>query len=120
VLLAYDSSPKAQEGLFVAAYMASNWPVSLSVLTVANGDSARSTPETLAEAQRYLDQRQVEAAYLSPQGQIAETILATAEHHNSDLIIMGGYGSSPIREAVVGTNLDHVLRQSSRPVLICR
>jgi nucleotide-binding universal stress UspA family protein len=120
VLLAYDNSPKAKEGLFVAAYMASSWPASLTVLTVSSNGNGHIAQETLGEAQRYLEQRQVEATYLSAQGHVAETILMTANQQDSNLIIMGGYGTSPIREAVVGTNLDQVLHRSSRSVLICR
>jgi nucleotide-binding universal stress UspA family protein len=37
-LLAYDGSPKAQEGLFVAAYLASHWQLPLVVVTVIKQD----------------------------------------------------------------------------------
>jgi nucleotide-binding universal stress UspA family protein len=33
---------------------------------------------------------------------------------------MGGYGLNPILELVFGSTLDHVLRSSRIPVLICR
>jgi nucleotide-binding universal stress UspA family protein len=36
------------------------------------------------------------------------------------LIIMGGYGFSPVMEIVLGSAVDEVLRTSRRPVLICR
>lgn len=49
-----------------------------------------------------------------------KTILNVAEHQQSDLIIMGGYGYRPIVEMVLGSTLDHVLRHSPQPILICR
>jgi nucleotide-binding universal stress UspA family protein len=33
---------------------------------------------------------------------------------------MGGYGFSPLVEVVLGSAVDQVLRESSRPVLVCR
>jgi nucleotide-binding universal stress UspA family protein len=33
---------------------------------------------------------------------------------------MGGYGRSPMMEAFVGSSIDKVLRESDRPVMICR
>ena len=38
----------------------------------------------------------------------------------SDLIIMGGYGLSPVLEVVLGSAVDQILRASRRPMLICR
>jgi nucleotide-binding universal stress UspA family protein len=46
--------------------------------------------------------------------------MRTAEEHECDLIIMGGYGFSPVMEIVLGSAVDEVLRASRRPVLICR
>jgi nucleotide-binding universal stress UspA family protein len=46
--------------------------------------------------------------------------LSTAEAHDSDLILMGGYGYSPVVEVVLGSAVDEVLRASRQPVLICR
>ena len=53
-------------------------------------------------------------------GPVAEAILKTAEEHESDLIIMGGYGLGPVLEVVLGSAVDQVLRASRRPMLICR
>ncbi|NIN69699.1 MAG: universal stress protein, partial [Anaerolineae bacterium] len=37
-----------------------------------------------------------------------------------NLIIMGGYGYSPVLEVVLGSTVDQVLRHSRHPTLICR
>ena len=50
----------------------------------------------------------------------SEAILNIAEAQNCDLIIMGGYGRSPILEVVLGSAVDAVLRTSPWPVLVCR
>jgi nucleotide-binding universal stress UspA family protein len=117
-LLAYDGSPKAQEALFVAAYLAGCWQIPLVVVTVV--DKSSTTPERLAQAQDYLERREVPATYVAENGPVAETILQTAMTHQSDLIMMGGYGSSPILEVVLGSVVDQILRQARQPLLICR
>lgn len=117
-LLAYDGSPKAEEALFVAAYVASQWQVSLVVATVL-GDSA-VPPDVIAQAQAYLESRAVQAAYVQAQGPVASAILQTAEDHECDLLLMGGYGYTPVMEIVLGSTVDQVLRESRQPVLICR
>lgn len=116
-LLAYDGSPKAQEGLFVATYLATQWHLPLLVLTVIN---ETHTAEILEDAQAHLESRGVTATFLSVQGSVTETILQTAADHQCDLIIMGGYGSTPMVEVIIGSTLDQVLRESRLPLLICR
>lgn len=118
-LLAYDGSPKAQEGLYIATYLARFWPMSLVVLTVA--EHKWDHDKVLKQAQAHLEKRGVTAAtYISRSGNVAEAILQTAAGHEADLIIMGSYGSRPIFEVVLGSAVDSVLRAAQRPMLICR
>ncbi len=118
VLLAYDGSPKADEALFVATYLSGRWNIPLTVVTVI--EMGRTTSDTLARAQKYLETHGVQAAFVKESGPVAEAILKTAEEHQSDLIVMGGYGFRPVLEVVVGSAVDQILRASRRPVLICR
>jgi len=117
-LLAYDGSPKADEALFVATYLSGKWNIPLVVVTVI--EPGRTTSDTLARAQEYLETHGVQAAFVKETGPVAEAILKTAEEHESDLIIMGGYGLGPVLEVVLGSAVDQVLRASRRPMLICR
>jgi nucleotide-binding universal stress UspA family protein len=117
-LLAYDGSPKADEALFVATYLSCRWDIALVVVTVI--ETGRTTMETLAQAQKYLETHGVRATFVKESGSVAEAILKTAEEHESDLIIMGGYGLSPVLEVVLGSGVDQVLRTSRQPMLICR
>jgi nucleotide-binding universal stress UspA family protein len=117
-LLAYDGSPKADEALFVATYLAGQWHIPLVVVTVI--ESGRATPETLSRAQTYLETRRVQATFVQENRAVAKAILETAEAHQSDLIIMGGYGSRLVLEVVLGSAVDQVLRESRKPTLICR
>jgi nucleotide-binding universal stress UspA family protein len=116
-LLAYDGSPKAEEALFVAAYLAGCWQTSLVALTVVEG---RTTPQAQNHAREYLASRDVKADYRLEGGPVADTMLRLAEEERCDLVLMGGYGHGPVVEAVVGSAVDRLLRESRLPVLICR
>lgn len=118
-LLAYDGSRKAREALFIATYLVTQWPdLSLVVLTVIEPGGA--TEDTLQEARDYLGAHNVEATYLIKEKPVADAILRSVQDFNSNLIIMGGYGLNPVLEAMFGSALDKVLRESCRPILICR
>jgi nucleotide-binding universal stress UspA family protein len=117
-LLAYDGSPKAEEALFVAAYLAGRWGLDLVVTSVQ--ENGLVGLETLDHAQAYLGSRGVRAIPVLARGPVPEAVLQTAGEHESDLILMGGYGRSPVVEAVLGSSVDQILRESRWPVLVCR
>ncbi|NIS81042.1 MAG: universal stress protein [Anaerolineales bacterium] len=117
-LLAYDGSAKAEEALFVSTYLGCCWKMSLDIVSVdENGISA---PQMLDRARDYLDRHGVQADFVQEKGSVPEAILKTAETRGSDLIVMGGYGAAPVVEVVLGSAVDHVLRASRQPMLICR
>lgn len=116
-ILAYDGSPKAREALFVATYISGQWQVPLIVVSVSeNGDVDQGT---LEEARQYLEEHEVMAEYRLLEGQAAEMVLKTAEDMDCDVILIGGYGRTPVVELVLGTQVDEILRSSRLPVLIC-
>lgn len=118
LLLAYDGSPKSKEALYIATYMAARGHLPLTVVTVVEGGHV--TPDTLTEARQYLQRHGVQASLVVESGPVAEVILRAMEEYESDLILMGGYGHSPLLEVVLGSAVDRVLRASRQPVLICR
>jgi nucleotide-binding universal stress UspA family protein len=117
-LLAYDGSPKAKEALFVAAYLAARWPIPLTVVSVEG--AGVDAEDMLEEADEYLHTRGVNAATLLQEGPVSEAILRAAEKTGSEFLILGGYGSHPMVEAVLGSQVDAILRESRLPILICR
>ena len=117
-LLAYDGSAKADEALFVATYFAVRWHNALTVLTVK---TSRAGATALDQARAYLEGHGVTGVnYVLAEGPIAEAILATAESYDSNLLIMGGFGWRPVMRVMLGSTVEHMLREFKRPILICR
>lgn len=117
-LLAYDGSAKADEALFVATYFAVRWRNALTVLTVK---SSRAGEAALDQARAYLEGHGVRGVnYVLADGPVAEAILATAESYDCNLLIMGGFGWQPVMRVMLGSTVEHMLREFKRPMLICR
>ncbi len=116
-LLAFDASPKAQEALLTATYLALRWDLRLTVVTV----ETEHTPATaLAYAREHLAQYGVSADYVLGREDIAGVVLETAVARACNLLIMGGFGYHPVLQVMLGSTVDKILRQYTYPILICR
>lgn len=118
ILLAYDSSPAAKEALFVAAYFAEVWKVQLVVFSALDG--SKVTADAQDYARRYLEFHEVEAEYLLSERGAMDQLKQTVDEQNADLVLMGAYGVSVLRQIRNGSVLDYMLRESRTPLLICR
>lgn len=116
-LLAYDDSPKAQEALYIAAYLAGKWCIPLVVLTIQEENTDLSAQQ---KAREYLESQNIQAVYEQMRGPVAASILVMAEEYHCDWIIMGGYGSAPLVNFLLDNVVDQILRSSARPMLLCR
>ncbi len=117
-LLAYDGSPKSDEALYIATYFKIRWDISLVVLTV---ETENTSAAALEKARAYIEQYGItDVEYILRQKPIAEAVLETAVAYNRNEIIMGGFGYRPVKHLVLGSTVDHILREFKEPVLICR
>lgn len=118
LLLAYNGQPKSREALYLSAYLASRWQKPLTVVTVQ--EQGMECSAVLSDARRYLETHGVKGRYVEAEGPVVERIRATAEAADADLVIMGGYGSSPVAEIARDSAVNEMLRSSRLPLLICR
>ena len=116
-LLAFDGSPKSKEALFVATYLAEQWQTKLTILTGLADTDLDSSSQSFA--QNYLEFNEIEADFINRKYS-AEMLNATAEEIQADLLIMGGYSGSILKEMTVGSSVNFMLRESQLPILICR
>ncbi len=117
-LLAFDGSPRAREALVVAAYLAARRRMPLAVVTVI--EPSRASVGTLDAARAYLAAHGIQARTIEAYGPVADGILQAVADEEADLLIMGGYGYSPMWEAMLGSAVDQMLRECQQPMLICK
>lgn len=117
-LLAYDGSAKADEALYLAAYLVGMWKINLIVLNVIEDD--KKTSKVLYKAEDYLNKSSIKATYITQRGSVAKKVIKIAADNQCDFIMMGGYGNNPVLEVVLGSAVDQVLREAEIPILICR
>lgn len=117
VFVAYDGSSHASRALLVAAELAARPGVSCTLLTVApSEDSGR---ELLAPAEAFLFHHGI-----TPRKNIrvgskpAEVICEMVTSGRSDILIMGAYGHSPIREVLFGSTTERVLSNCTANVIL--
>ena len=116
-LLAYDGSRKANEALYLAAYLAGCWGVRITVFTSVEKRLKESL--NLQKAKGYLVSQQVEAGYVSRRGPAGQLLVETAAELGCDLVLIGGYGKGGLMEVMLGSTLDHVLREFKGPIWVC-
>ncbi|MEJ2636911.1 MAG: universal stress protein [Calditrichia bacterium] len=119
ILLAYDGSENASKALTLAASFASTLKLSLHLLNVnSSPDEAKIM---IQEAKEYLVSYNIpKIEEIIIEGDPSEKIVEAAKDKNIDLIIMGSYGHSRIREAILGSTTVQVMRHSDLPILMAR
>jgi nucleotide-binding universal stress UspA family protein len=69
---------------------------------------------------KYLGHHGIEATVLKPNKNAGRGILKAAERNNCDLIVMGAFSHSRLRELFAGGATDYVMRHTTVPVLMRR
>ncbi|MDQ2690648.1 MAG: universal stress protein, partial [Chloroflexota bacterium] len=116
-LLSFDGSPTAKEALFVAAYFAEMWQTELVVFTALDGSKVKADVQDYVR--RYLEIHEVEAEFILSEHGAMDYLNQTVEERDIDLVLMGSYGISMLRQVLTGSAVDYMLRESKVPMLIC-
>lgn len=116
-LLAFDGSTKSKEALFVATYLAELWKTSLTVMTLSGSGTVSSPVQEYAR--KYLELHEIEADYVLMKGSL-DTFLEVSKERDINLILMGGYSGTALKEIIIGSLVNHLLRNFGNPILICR
>ena len=123
VAVAYDATLGGERALSLGADVAARWrnhPVFVDLVhALAPGTADAEDPE-IAKAEHYLDIYELEHATHSAAGRAADVIVEQAERVNADLLVMGAYGHSLVREVLLGSTTQSVIARWRRPILLWR
>lgn len=118
IMVAYDATPRAEEALVLAAYLAIRWGRPLAVITVADPKQP-GVEGARIRARTYLAQQGITAEFVAGSGLPGPAILAAAERRGNSLLVMGGHGQGPVSDLILGSVVEEVLRTRRLPTLIC-
>jgi len=119
VVIAWKETPEAARAVAAAMpFLAKSDKV--VVLSIGETDAETiESAEKLAEQLRW-HRLDVEAHCIAPTGGSApQTLARAAQDAKADLIVMGGYSRSRVRELIFGGFTQHVLKGVELPVLLC-
>jgi nucleotide-binding universal stress UspA family protein len=117
--IAYDGSPVSDKAFHYAAALSreTNWP--LSIVSVVKNDDHAADMQMRINA--LLASNDVAAATTTiRQGRDEEEILKHTTEGPVDLVVMGAYGRSRLRELILGSTTSYVIRNTAVPVLMIR
>jgi nucleotide-binding universal stress UspA family protein len=108
VLVAYDGSRHAARALPVAAELAARPGVQCTLVTVAS--SEEQGQEILAPAESFLYHHGIVVhKEILCNSKPSEEICKLAASGSAELLVMGAYGHSQIREAIFGSTTERIL-----------
>ena len=116
-LLGFNGNVKSKEALFVAAYLAERWNTALTVLTVLDGEKV--FPSTQDYARSYLESRGIQANFIVADDPL-DVFLDVIKEHAINLVLIGGYNGTALKEVMLGSAVNFLLREVNCPMLICR
>ena len=118
ILIAFDGSATTRKAVEMVA--ASPLFRGLSCHVVMVGADKPEAHEQLDWAQTTLERAGFQVIAGIRSGHVEEVLCAYRTEHAIDLIVMGAYGHSRIREFLVGSTTTKLIRQSRVPLLLLR
>lgn len=119
IMVAYDGSKNASKALTLAGHFAASLQAPLDILNINSSSDAGNA--ILSDALEYLSAFDLPSTEKHVvEGEPASKIVETAHDFHDDLIVIGSYGHSRIREAILGSTTVQVMRNSDIPILMAR
>lgn len=117
VLIAFDGSPTTRKAVAMVAESPLFRELEIHTVTVGSGDAAQRSLE--AAVQTLVDAGFAATANMI-EGDPDDAIGAYVREQRIDLLVMGAYGHSRIRQLIVGSTTTAMLRSCQIPVLLLR
>ncbi|MCX6998649.1 MAG: universal stress protein [Kiritimatiellaeota bacterium] len=120
ILAAFDGSASASKALHEAIELAGALAVPLLILTVRTGQDEPPAEAVAEEGLKLARAHACAAARFIAAGRPSAMILETARAQGCDLIVVGAYGHSLIREWIIGSTTTHLIHHAAVPVMLVR
>jgi len=117
-LIAYDGSTHSYDAMHDGGELAMK--LNIPLVAVSAHPIQKKAQEHCQAAEKYLSRYGVEVKTIARSGDAEEAILTVLDEENCDLLIMGAYGHSMIRELILGSTTEQVMRQAKCPILLHR
>lgn len=118
-LVAYDGSEHAARALELAVEYAERRECPLHMVTVQG--RAEDAERLLAEAEEFARGHGLDpVSHARESEKVVEMILEVLREAGADLLVMGAYGKSRLREFLLGSTTEEILARSEHPVLLYR
>jgi nucleotide-binding universal stress UspA family protein len=115
-LVMIDGGEPAERALRLAAGLAADVPLGLTVLTAQ--DDENEGKKVLDAARDYLGNAKLSAVYVLLPGKPARAVATALADDPIDLVIMGMRGHSVIHDLILGRTTEQVMRSVKVPVLL--
>lgn len=121
IMAAYDGSSHSSQALHEAIELAQSLNAELIILTVVEEEDGERMNEISREGGRLAEAHECRAVTLvSEDAHSSRAILDNAQEQGCDLIVMGAYGHSRIRELILGSTTTYVMTHADIPVMLVR
>lgn len=118
ILALYDGSAHANKALQCVGHIAEAFQSSVHILCVTSDTEVGE--HYVKEAEKYLGSYDLRLSGEIIPGHPDKEILNYIQKKSFDLVALGAYGHSRIREAILGSTTEHVLRFVPCPVLLAK
>jgi nucleotide-binding universal stress UspA family protein len=120
ILIAHDGSNASRKALNDGLDLAGHLKAAVTLLTACHPSTEETAATFLREARQLAEQRNLKPHIQLVHGDPEIEILHNAHEIGADLVVMGAYGHTRIREFVLGSTTHHVIRKTTLPVLLVR
>ncbi|GAA3568805.1 universal stress protein [Marinobacter xestospongiae] len=117
-MLAFDGSPTTRKGLEMLAQSPLFRGFSLHLVMV--GADTNDQWEQLKQAEQVLAPLQTEIHLAIRPGDVEQALHQYQQEHDIELMVMGAYGHSRIRQLFMGSTTTNMLKTSTTPLLVLR
>jgi len=120
ILLASDFTARSDRPLDRALQLAAQWRAHLAIVHVLEKDEGDIGDDMIARLRSELPESGSDAELIIERGSVPKILARVAEERQSALLVTGIARYNSLGDYVLGTAVDHIVRNASAPVLVVK